>query len=74
MYVLNVTAVDKNTFSLSEARDRKGMTIAEASNALNISAEELVTYERDSSEMGFKLAIKMGELYSLPLHKMDFSE
>ncbi|WP_411736112.1 helix-turn-helix domain-containing protein [Paenibacillus sp. M2] len=74
MYVLNITAVDENKISLAEARDRKGMTIVEASSALNISAEELVTYELDSSDMGFKLATKLGELYGLPLHKMDFSE
>ncbi|MHA7580378.1 helix-turn-helix domain-containing protein [Paenibacillus vandeheii] len=70
---MNITTADRGILSLTEAREKRGMTIEEASGKLNIGVEDLVTYEKKPSEMEIELAIKIGKLYELPLQMMDFA-
>lgn len=73
MYLLSVTKGSEEKVSLMIAREQKGLSISEASEILDITANELVTYENNPSDIDMETAIKMAGLYRLPLSKMIFT-
>lgn len=70
---LNITEDDVEKISLKRVRQRSGMSLAEASSALNIPEERLLTYELNPSEMDIGTAVNIRSLYNTALHKLDFS-
>jgi DNA-binding XRE family transcriptional regulator len=58
--------------SLRSARVSSGYTVEEAAKCINISPKKLCGYERDAAEMPLSTAIKILELYRLPIDIIYF--